>query len=74
MKQELNRKQMEKNSTKVIHSMIYLGEKLKNVPNQKKLPSWEVSFPRRTWKKEQIFESLMIKAWSSIQAEDLTLL
>lgn len=29
MKQELNRKQMERNSTKVIHSMIYLGEKLK---------------------------------------------
>lgn len=39
MQQELNRKQMEKNSTKVIYDMIYLGQKLKNFPNQKNLPS-----------------------------------
>lgn len=34
MQQELNRKQIEKNSTTVIYDMIYLGQKLKNFPNQ----------------------------------------
>lgn len=46
MKQELNRKQMERNSTKVIHNMIYVGEKLKNFPNQKNFPLGKAVFPK----------------------------
>lgn len=53
MKQELNRKQMERNSTKVSHSMIYLGEKLKNFPNQKNFPLGKSVFPEGPGKRNK---------------------
>lgn len=45
MKQELNRKQMEKNSTEIFHNMVYL---------RRGKPSGEFNFPRRSQKKEYL--------------------
>lgn len=43
---------MERNSTQVIRSMIYLGEKLKNFPNQKNFPLGGSQFSQKDLEKE----------------------